>query len=112
MVRQAKSRVAIIGTGEPAELVNLVLKDLWVDHLDVFGAGNPNPSRILAWVRVRPLHGYDHVALASLGDNWVAWRRILEMGVPKEKVVTLIGSPRSKRQATPSQPAGAWRDAR
>ena len=108
----AETHVVILGSGELAELVYLASTDLGVDYADVSGAGNPDPPERVAGPRVRPeaslrLDGYDHVVLASLGDAATEWRKLHEIGVPQEKVVTLYASLGKQRQTMLREPAGA-----
>jgi len=110
----AESRIAVYGRGELSQLVYLALKELGVDHVDVFGANEEGCSEMVTGVRPeasRRLDGYDRVVLAGLGDAEVERRKLQERGVPQEKVVTLFGSPGKQQQTIPPEPADARRHA-
>ncbi len=104
----AESRVAILGTGDYAELVYLALKDFGVEEMDVYASGREvggmflgMPVSDVATLRSRE---YDRVAVALLRE--LSCDELRELGVPPEKVVTL-GPVRRKRPealaaATPS----------
>jgi DNA-binding MarR family transcriptional regulator len=67
-----ESRVAIVGTGEFAELVFLGLKELGLDEIDVFSSDPESMHRFLG-MPVRDLNDllfrdYDRVLVASLAD--------------------------------------------
>jgi len=87
----AESRVAILGTGDYAELVYLQLKDFGVEEMDVYASGSEvggmflgMPVSDVATLRSRE---YDCVVVALLRE--LSCDELRELGMPTEKVVTL-----------------------
>jgi DNA-binding MarR family transcriptional regulator len=90
----AESRVAILGTGEFAELVYLGLKDLGIEELDVFAVNGLAGGEFLGmpvreFSALRP-DQYDRIVVASLGGTEKQFRSLLASGVAPEKLVTFF----------------------
>ena len=98
MARQ--QRVAIYGTGDAAELVFLLLKDMGLDPVAVF---DDAPARFLGF-EVRPIvdHGevgFDILIVAVLERPTGRLKRLKNAGVPYEKLLLLQSDP-----AAPAEP--------
>lgn len=95
----AESRVAILGTGEFAELVYLGLKELGIEELDVF-AGNGLAGGEFLGMPVRDFSAlrpdrYDRIVVASLGGADKQFRSLLASGVTPEKLVIFFNDART-----------------
>ena len=103
-VRDGCTNIAIYGTGEPAELAYISLKELGLEPVTVFDIKKAGPSFL--GMPVRPLSehtsvDYDLMIVASLGQPGPRLTRLLEAGVPEAKLCTLrptVG--RLKRERT------------
>ena len=88
----AESRVAIVGTGDFAELVYLALKDFGIEEIDVYASGREAGSRFLGMpvgdVATLRSGDYDYVVVALFRE--LSGDGLRELGVPLEKVVTLF----------------------
>ena len=97
----AESRVAIVGTGDFAELVYLALKDFGIEEMDVYASGKEVGSRFLGMpvsdVATLRSGDYDYVVVALFRE--LSGDGLRELGVPLEKVVTLFPV-RQKRDET------------
>jgi DNA-binding MarR family transcriptional regulator len=96
-IRDGCRRVAIYGTGEPAELAYMSLKELGLEPVGVFADA---ADGLFLGMPVRPLteHGavvYDLMVVASLENPAPLIARLVEAGVSEAKLCTL-------RPATPS----------
>ena len=85
------TRVALYGTGEAAELVFLLLKEMGVDPVAVFDAAGG--GRFLGFpVRAIAEHayvGYDLVVVAVLERPAALRKRLVAAGLPPEKLLLL-----------------------
>ena len=91
VVRDGRTNIAIYGTGEPAELVYISLKEVGLEAVAVFDG---KPGAAFLGMLVRPLSehtsvDYDLMIVATLGQPGPRVRRLLEVGVPEAKVCTL-----------------------
>jgi DNA-binding MarR family transcriptional regulator len=104
----AESHVAVLGTGELAELVYLVLKDLGVDEIDIFRSAVDRQTGV-AGVSAASEAGfrpelYDRIIIASLVDEDGEQRQVERLGIPREKLVRLF-NPSSESAETQGEPA-------
>ena len=88
-----ESRVAILGTGEFAELVYLGLRDIGIEEIDVYISGNGD-ARFLGMpvhdvATLRP-ERYDRVMLGFVGESEATYAELLERAVAPEKVFTFF----------------------
>ena len=83
-------RVAVYGTGEVAELVFLLLKEMGIELVAVF---DDRPGRFLGLpVRIVAGHDaseYDVLIVAALEKPGVVERRLIAAGAPGDKLLTL-----------------------
>ena len=91
VVRDGCTNIAIYGTGEPAELAYISLKELGLEPVAVFD-GKAGASFL--GMPVRPLSehtsvDYDLMIVASLGQPGPRVTRLLQAGVPEAKLCTL-----------------------
>ena len=89
---QGQKRIVFYGVGEAAELAYLCVREM---DLDLVGVVDPEPSgrRLLDHTVLDPsvLLGleYDCIVITNFADGEVERRRLEELGVPGEAVVTL-----------------------
>jgi DNA-binding MarR family transcriptional regulator len=97
-------RVAVYGTGDVAELVFLLLKEMGIELVAVF---DDRTGRFLG-LPVRDLAGhddteYDVLIVAALEKPGVVEQRLIAAGIPEAKLLTLqvakVASPESSAQA-------------
>ena len=89
-----KSRVAIYGTSEFAELVFLGLKEIGIEEIEILGVGGTNGVRFLGM----PVHdastvnfdNYDVIVVAVLDGSQERNTELLDMGASPHKVVTFF----------------------
>ena len=87
-IRSGCTGIAICGTGDPAELAYISLKELGLEPVAVFDGESDAP---FLGMTVRPLseHAsveYDLMIVATLGNPARLIARLSEAGVPKEKL--------------------------
>ena len=92
----AESRVAIYGTGEFAELVYIGLREIGIEEIDVFDAGEPVDSKFLG-IPVRDVsqissEQYDWVLVVNLGGQDSTRTRLQELGVENDTLITFFGN--------------------
>ncbi len=105
----AESRVAILGTGDFAEVVYLALKEFGVEEMDVYASGKEVGGMFLGMpvndTATLRSGGYDRVVVALPRE--LSCDELRELGVPPEKVVTLVtvrqNGPDAVAVATPSR---------
>jgi DNA-binding MarR family transcriptional regulator len=90
----AQSRVAIFGTGDAAELVYLLLRDMGLDPVAIFG---PEANGSFLGLPVRSIgdHAqvtFDILIVAVLERPAANLKRVREAGVPADKVLMLQAS--------------------
>jgi DNA-binding MarR family transcriptional regulator len=105
IVRDGRRHVAIYGTGEPAELAYMSLKELGLEPVAVFG----EPDQSFLGIEVRPISdhpavAYDLLIVATLRDPTLLVTRLLDAGVPSAKLCTL--RPSSARPLAKLTPRG------
>ena len=104
-VRDGCTNIAIYGTGEPAELAYISLKELGLEPVAVFDGKKAGASFLGMPVRSLSQHtsiDYDLMLVASLGQPGPRLTRLLEAGVPEAKLCTLrppVGSVTRARSA-------------
>ena len=91
VVRDGCTNIAIYGTGEPAELAYISLKELGLEPVAVFDA---KAGGSFLGMPVRPLSehsslDYDVIIVARLGQSGPSVARLLQAGVPKAKLRAL-----------------------
>jgi DNA-binding MarR family transcriptional regulator len=91
MVVTPKTRVAIYGTGDAAELVYLLLKEMGLELVAVFDG---DTAQLFLGMPVQPIstHGdvaYDVLVVAVLERPAATRKRLAAAGVPPEKILTL-----------------------
>jgi len=101
-----RQRVAIYGTGDAAELVFLLLKDMGLDLVAIFG---DDPSRFLGF-DVLPIDNhaevaYDVLIIAVLERPSGTARRLRNAGVPPAKLLLLLPADPPPKQAAASSAA-------
>lgn len=90
----SESKIAIIGTGEFAELVFLALREVGIEEFDFYDELPASGKRFLG----TPVHDttklhpgdYDRLVIASLGDTQSSREALIGRGVPEEAVVTFF----------------------
>jgi DNA-binding MarR family transcriptional regulator len=96
-VAARRQRVAIYGTGEAAELVYLLLKQMGLDLLAVFDADADGVGVFLGLpVQAIDRHGdvpYDVLVVTTLERPAATRKRLTALGVPGEKMLMLQASP-------------------
>jgi len=90
-----ESSLAILGTGDFAELVYLGLKELGVESIDVFTLGDPDGTKFLG-MPIRDISNlqpvdYDRVVVAILEHPENSYSYLHALGVSKEQMVTFFG---------------------
>ena len=90
----AESRVAIYGTGELSELVYMCLRDTGIEEIDIFTPRDSVDGKFLGMLvrhsaSLSPTD-YDRVIIASLAGVEVRREELALLGVPREKIVTLL----------------------
>ena len=96
----AESRVAIVGTGEFAELVYLGLKELSIEEIDVFEF-QPAAGRRFLSIPVRQLASlqsthYDRVIIAQLAPQLAEISKIKDRGVSSGQLVEFFSIGKAK----------------
>lgn len=86
-----RQRVAIFGTGDAAELVYLLLREMNFEPVAVFAAERRSP---FLGMPVRPISehaevAYDVLIVATLERPATAFKRVRDAGVPVDKVIAL-----------------------
>jgi DNA-binding MarR family transcriptional regulator len=90
----AESRVAILGTGEFAEVVFLGLREIGIEEIEMFASTIPAGGRFLGM----PVHDsatisteqYDRILIASLQGSEEVSSELLALGAPPDKIVTFF----------------------
>ena len=100
-----QQRVAVYGTGDVAELVFLLLKEMGLDLVAVFGdrAGRFLDMPVQSLVD-QDAAAYDILIVAVLEKPGAARKRLLAAGVPPAKVLMLRASPPAARRTTSAAP--------
>ena len=103
---QSQTRVAIYGTGEAAEVAFLVLREIGLDVEAIFDTegGSTFLGFPVLSVAEHTQIEYDVLIVARLDKSSTTMARLIELGVPKEKLLPLrphmkSTSSRSKRMA-------------
>jgi len=107
-------RIALFGTGEPAELAYLTLRELGLEPLGVFareagGAFLGFPVRALAEL---PAEEPDAVVVATFERPEPALAELLDLGLVRERIVTLrkpMPAPTTRLRRDPAPAASASR---
>ena len=91
VVKDGCTNIAIYGTGEPAELAYISLKELGLEPVAVFDS---KAGGAFLGMPVRPLSehtsvDYDLMIVASLGQAGLRTTRLLQAGVPRAKLCAL-----------------------
>jgi DNA-binding MarR family transcriptional regulator len=102
-----RNRIAIYGTGDAAELVFLLLKDMGLEPVAVFGEGQ---ERFLG-LPVRPIAdqgqvAYDLMIVAALDRPAGTVKRLKQAGVPGDKLLMLQPRPIPPAVPAPTEAAG------
>ena len=103
-----ESRVAIYGRGDFGELVYLVVRDLGIEEVDVFGANGGGAASFLG-MSVRDVSdlepdAYDRVLIAELAGAEEAGSRLRDLGVAPESIVALLALPGLAQLPTGNSP--------
>lgn len=89
-----ESRIAMLGTGEFAELVYLGLREIGVDEITFFGAEPASGQLFLGKpvddISALKVEEYDHVVVASLGNTQPYLSSIKGLKATPDKLVTLF----------------------
>ena len=90
----SESRVAIMGTGEFAELVFLGLREIGIDDIEMFASTSSVGGRFLGMPvhdveTIRP-EQYDRILVAILESSDEASGKLVNLGASPEKVVTFF----------------------
>lgn len=100
LVLHEESRVAIIGTGEFAELVYLGLKEHAIEEIEVFATKAPAGSRFLGLAvhDISELNSdqFDRVMIATLGGSESLAARLLEAGTKPDQLVAFFVDGKSR----------------
>jgi len=96
-----ESRVAILGTGQFAELVYLGLKEFSIEEIDIFSDGTLFDSRFLGLpvrdiTALRP-EDYDRVMIASIGEPGPMGVELLQRLQGEEKLVSFFKKSKPRR---------------
>lgn len=87
----AESKVAILGTGEFAELVYLGLKELCIQEIEVFDSKSEQGRRFLGTpiqnLRTLQRNDYDKILIGFLEPNPETIETLRELGVSSEQLV-------------------------
>jgi hypothetical protein len=110
----AGSRVAIYGRGEAAELAYLSLKEFHLEPIAIF---DQDAGHDFLGMAVRPIAEHDQVAydlmiVATLDATGNQWTRLVNDGVPPDKLFTLRQLPGNRRRATAAATGGPNGDGR
>ena len=89
-----ESRVAILGTGEFAEVVFLGLREIGIEEIEMFASTGSAGGRFLGMpvhdaANIKP-ERYDRILIASLQSPEDATENLLALGTPHDKVVTFF----------------------
>lgn len=102
-VEKANPRIAIYGTGEPAELVYLCLRELGLEPVAVFDASGDAPFFRMP---VRPPAetagvAFDALIVATFCDPAPVCDALVRLGIPAEKLI-MLREPRARHIRRPS----------
>ena len=91
VARDGSKRVAIFGSGEAAELAYLSLKEYGLEPVAILGMadGREFLGFPVQDVKAFPLSKYDLVIVATLEAPASTARELVNLGVPRERLVTL-----------------------
>ena len=94
LVLHEESRVAIIGTGEFAELVYLGLREHAIEEIEVYASQVPDGGRFLGLAvhdisKLNP-DRFDRVLIATLGGSKSLAARLLEAGTRPDQLVAFF----------------------
>jgi DNA-binding MarR family transcriptional regulator len=108
------SRVAIFGRGEAAELAYLSLKEFHLEPIAIFDMEGGHDFLGMA---VRPIAehyqvAYDLIIVATLDSSGQQWTRLINDGVPPDKLFPLRQLPAMRRPAALASPLGPNGDGR
>jgi len=89
-----ESRVAIMGTGEFAELVFLGLREIGIEDIEMFSSTSSVGGRFLGMpvqdVTAIIPEKYDRILVAVLENSKGSSGKLLDLGAPPDKVVTFF----------------------
>lgn len=89
-----ESRVAIMGTGEFAELVFLGLREIGIEDIEMFASTSSVGGRFLGMpvqdVTAIIPEKYDRILVAVLENSEESSGKLLDLGAPPDKVVTFF----------------------
>jgi len=95
----SESRVAIYGIGEFAELVYLGLKEFGIEEIDIYVLERKEDGKFLGMPikNVEILHheDFDRIVVSSLDGQSEGRSRLMDQGVPADKIVTLFANGKS-----------------
>lgn len=99
IIHDGRKRVAIYGSGEAAELAYLSLKEYGLEPVAILGSidGREFLGFHVRDVRTYPLSDYDLVIIATLEAPGQVVSELVELGVPRERLVTLRSDVRRPR---------------
>lgn len=90
----AESRIALLGTGELAELVYICIRELGIEEVDIYSHTHEPDRRFLGHqimhIDTIKSDGYDRVLIADLSVKHSAEMEVLTAVVPSEKLVYLF----------------------
>jgi hypothetical protein len=95
-----RRRIAVFGSGEAAELAYLSILELGLEPVGVFG-GEPGGAflgRPVSDVGSANEAAFDVLIVATLAEPGPIMDRLVELGIPAEKLVTLRKDPRPARR--------------
>lgn len=95
-----RRRVAVFGSGEAAELAYLSILELNLDPVGVFDgeAGGEFLGRPVSEMGSANFAEFDVLIVATLSEPKPIMDRLVELGVPPEKLVTLRQAPPARRR--------------
>lgn len=103
----AETKIAVYGKRELCQLVHLALKDLGIDHVDVFHVNESISSDVEDVVKqslpraILVDNDYDRIVLAYLTDSEEESRNLLDSGIAPDKLLTLFGLPGEHQRMDP-----------
>lgn len=105
VARDGRKRVAIYGSGEAAELAYLSLKEYGLEPVAILGSvdGREFLGFHIHDVRTYPHANYDLVIVATLEPPALAVDELVNLGVPRDRLVTLRSEIRRPRAAAQEQ---------
>lgn len=90
----AESRVAILGSGELAELVYLGLREAGIEEIDIYGPSTPANRKFLGiWIKdieASPPTDHDRVIIAALAKVEEKRAHLTALGIPQDRIVSLL----------------------